>query len=331
MHQERLRGADEIFSSFFNHDPFLALTDGSELQRHGTRDRGQGRSHDQDFGGSMDLMMAHNPFDSINSMMRNMHNMMGNLSHQMVGSQLRKSYMRITERSSSSKPALVNWLVPCAWPSSGALEVWRLGFRLNQMTAINTSIHYKWNIFPDLVMNVFCARYGWGIVSGLSELCFCLIIFLRLVDDISRSKEWIVELKTERISCVSFCWLCSSCFHCLLVFVSLLQNEMQGDPNGDFYSQSSVMSYSNIGNGQPKVYQATTATRQMPGGVSTYTRILCILPYVQKDWLKLSKKILYYGLVLVSNSYGVIIQILSSLRLGFGVPSFMPCALNTTQ
>lgn len=125
MHQERLRGADEIFSSLFNHDPFLALTDGSELQRQGTRDRGQGRSHDQDFGGSMDLMMAHNPFDSINSMMRNM--LMGSLSHQM--------------------------------------------------------------------------------------------------------------------------------------------NEMQGDPNGNFYSQSSVMSYSNIGNGQPKVYQATTATRQMPGGL----------------------------------------------------------------
>jgi len=84
MHQDRLTGVDEIFSSFFSHDPFLALTDGSQPQRQRTRDRGQGRSRDQDFDGSMDLMMARNPFDSISSMMRNMHNMMGSLSQQMV-------------------------------------------------------------------------------------------------------------------------------------------------------------------------------------------------------------------------------------------------------
>jgi len=32
--------------------------------------------------------------------------------------------------------------------------------------------------------------------------------------------------------------------------------------------QSSVMSYSNTGQGPPKIYQATSASRQAPGGVS---------------------------------------------------------------
>jgi len=41
----------------------------------------------------------------------------------------------------------------------------------------------------------------------------------------------------------------------------------QANPNGHFYTQSSVMSYSNVGDGPPKIYQATTSTRQAPGGV----------------------------------------------------------------
>jgi len=42
---------------------------------------------------------------------------------------------------------------------------------------------------------------------------------------------------------------------------------MRGDPNSHCYMQSSVMSYRNDGSGQPKVYQATTSTRQAPGGI----------------------------------------------------------------
>lgn len=42
---------------------------------------------------------------------------------------------------------------------------------------------------------------------------------------------------------------------------------MHGDPNSHSYMQSSVMSYSNTGEGPPKVYQATSATRQAPGGI----------------------------------------------------------------
>jgi len=43
---------------------------------------------------------------------------------------------------------------------------------------------------------------------------------------------------------------------------------VQNDPNSHSYMQSSVMTYSNTGQGAPKVYQATSATRQAPGGVS---------------------------------------------------------------
>lgn len=39
------------------------------------------------------------------------------------------------------------------------------------------------------------------------------------------------------------------------------------DPNQQYYSQSSVMSYSNTGNGQPRIYQSSSSTRQGPGGV----------------------------------------------------------------
>ena len=41
------------------------------------------------------------------------------------------------------------------------------------------------------------------------------------------------------------------------------------NPNAHTYSSSSVMHYSSFGGegGQPKVYHATTSTRQAPGGV----------------------------------------------------------------
>ncbi|XP_013400889.1 myeloid leukemia factor 2 [Lingula anatina] len=44
---------------------------------------------------------------------------------------------------------------------------------------------------------------------------------------------------------------------------------LQNDPDSNVhtFSQSSVMSYSNTGQGPPKVYQATTSTRTAPGGV----------------------------------------------------------------
>lgn len=43
--------------------------------------------------------------------------------------------------------------------------------------------------------------------------------------------------------------------------------QSRNDPNAFSYSQSSVMSFSNMGDGEPKIYQATTSTRQAPGGV----------------------------------------------------------------
>jgi len=43
--------------------------------------------------------------------------------------------------------------------------------------------------------------------------------------------------------------------------------DMQNDPNGHSFMHSSVMTYTNDGSGQPKIYQATTSTRQAPGGI----------------------------------------------------------------
>ncbi|XP_069112416.1 myeloid leukemia factor 1-like [Argopecten irradians] len=43
---------------------------------------------------------------------------------------------------------------------------------------------------------------------------------------------------------------------------------MQADPNSHSFSQTSFMSYSNVpGQGQPKMYQASSSTRTAPGGV----------------------------------------------------------------
>lgn len=40
--------------------------------------------------------------------------------------------------------------------------------------------------------------------------------------------------------------------------------------DGHSFTQSSVMTYSNTGQGQPSVYQATSSTRTAPGGVSIW-------------------------------------------------------------
>lgn len=132
FHSQRLSGADEIFSSFFNSDPLLALTDGSvACQRTGSRSQCidnravDNRDHQRR---SRDQMGTNDHFDSVNSMMRNIQSMMGNLS-----------------------------------------------------------------------------------------------------------------LQTSNVN--------------------------QNDPDAHCFTQSSVMSYSNVNGGQPKIYQATSASRQMPGGL----------------------------------------------------------------
>ena len=47
----------------------------------------------------------------------------------------------------------------------------------------------------------------------------------------------------------------------------MIQQNVASDPNAHVYSSSTVMSYSNTGNGQPKVYQASSHTKQLPGGI----------------------------------------------------------------
>lgn len=48
---------------------------------------------------------------------------------------------------------------------------------------------------------------------------------------------------------------------------------MASNPNTYSYSSSSVMSYSNDGRGEPKVFQATKSTKRAPGGVGRV--VLC--------------------------------------------------------
>ena len=52
------------------------------------------------------------------------------------------------------------------------------------------------------------------------------------------------------------------------------QESMRNDPNSFSYSSSSVMTYSNDGNGEPSYYHATSSERKGPGGV-------CALIYLQ--------------------------------------------------
>lgn len=49
-------------------------------------------------------------------------------------------------------------------------------------------------------------------------------------------------------------------------------HQQNNNPNAHVYSSSTVMSYSNTGNGAPKVYQATTSTKQLPGGIKETRR-----------------------------------------------------------
>ena len=42
---------------------------------------------------------------------------------------------------------------------------------------------------------------------------------------------------------------------------------IQADPSSQVYSSSTVMTYSNSADGKPKIYQASTQTKQGPGGV----------------------------------------------------------------
>jgi len=49
---------------------------------------------------------------------------------------------------------------------------------------------------------------------------------------------------------------------------NVLQETVQSAPSAHCFQQSSYMSYSNIGKGQPQVYQATSSVRTAPGGVS---------------------------------------------------------------
>jgi len=44
------------------------------------------------------------------------------------------------------------------------------------------------------------------------------------------------------------------------------------NPNGHTFQQSSVMTFSNTGNGPPKIYQASSSTRSGPGGVKETRR-----------------------------------------------------------
>lgn len=46
-----------------------------------------------------------------------------------------------------------------------------------------------------------------------------------------------------------------------------MQHFINSDPNSQVYSSSSVISYSNTGDGKPKIYQESTQMRQAPGGV----------------------------------------------------------------
>lgn len=129
-HSERMRGMDEIFSSYFTSDPLLSLTDGSSAvaQRGTSRSRrGHRAADDWDlYGGSRDLTTRNDPFQSVNALMRSM---LGNMS------------------------------------------------------------------------------------------------------------------------------------------METMANRIQSDPEANFYTQSAVMSYSNVDGGKPRIYQAMSASRQMPGGL----------------------------------------------------------------
>ncbi|CAM9843848.1 unnamed protein product [Lampetra planeri] len=60
---------------------------------------------------------------------------------------------------------------------------------------------------------------------------------------------------------------------------SMMSSDMHGNyetispnPNGHSFSSTTVMSYSNMGDGPPRVYQASSQTHQVPGGVREVRR-----------------------------------------------------------
>ena len=55
-----------------------------------------------------------------------------------------------------------------------------------------------------------------------------------------------------------------------VVFVLKTMHAGKDDPNSHFYSQSSVMTYKKEKDKEPEVFQASTAVRQAPGGVSDF-------------------------------------------------------------
>ncbi|XP_078463975.1 myeloid leukemia factor 2-like isoform X1 [Lampetra planeri] len=50
------------------------------------------------------------------------------------------------------------------------------------------------------------------------------------------------------------------------------QETISPNPNGHSFSSTTVMSYSNMGDGPPRVYQASSQTHQVPGGVREVRR-----------------------------------------------------------
>ena len=55
---------------------------------------------------------------------------------------------------------------------------------------------------------------------------------------------------------------------CVCVCPSIPQDRMSGSPNCQTFSSSTVISYSSLDQGAPKVYQQTSEVRTAPGGVS---------------------------------------------------------------
>jgi len=90
FHRDRMHAVDDVWGGMFRGDPMMALTDGQHgdrLQQHRDDRRGRElqsgqprRSDIAPHGGQYD------PFSFMNSMMSNMHNMMGNAFQQMVHS-----------------------------------------------------------------------------------------------------------------------------------------------------------------------------------------------------------------------------------------------------
>lgn len=88
MHRDRMHAMDEMWGGMFHRDPMMALTDGhhgDHRQQH--RDNRHGREMQPGWPQSSDMAPyggQHDQFSFMNSMMSNMHNMMGNAFRQAV-------------------------------------------------------------------------------------------------------------------------------------------------------------------------------------------------------------------------------------------------------